>query len=272
MTLLSKLANVARAASGRPGPRFLRVKEAFYLTPNMIRIVFSGPELAGFPEGCDGGNCKLMLPEPEETYEGFSTRLKSGPPPVRRTYTVRKYDAAQQELTIDFVAHGDEGPASRWAIAAKPGAFLGFMGPSAPKVTRFDADWYLVAADPSAIPVAAAALEAMPRDAKGIAIFEVTSAADRQNIDMPDGIEAHWLIHPDPHVPSDAQERLIRTMEWPEGRVQTCIAGESGVIRALRGFLANEKHIAREDMYISGYWKIGLIEDEHQKSKRAEQN
>ncbi len=271
MAILSKLAQAARQAVGRPGPRLLTVKEAFFLTPNMIRVVFAGPELQGFPEGREGGNCKLMIPEPEETRESFATRLQNGPPPAKRTYTVRRFDSDRQELSIDFVAHGDEGPASRWAIAAKPGAFLGFAGPSTPKVASFNADWYLVAADPSAIPVAAAALEAMPRDARGIAIFEVTSEADRQDIDMPEGIEVHWLVQPDPHVPSTAQEEFVRSMDWPTGRVQTCIAGESGVIRALRGFLANEKQVPRADTYISGYWKIGLVEDEHQKAKRAEQ-
>lgn len=153
---------------------------------------------------------------------------------------------------------------------AKPGDFLGFAGPSAPKITRFDADWYLVAADPSALPIAAATLEAMPRDAKGIAIFEITSEEDRQEIDAPEGIVMHWFVHPDPHQPSTAQETFIRQMDWPDGRVQTCVAGESGVIRALRAFLHQEQSIPRADTYISGYWKIGLVEDDHQKLKRAE--
>jgi len=108
----------------------------------------------------------------------------------------------------------------------------------------------------------------MPRNAKGVAIFEVTSIEDRQDIGIPDGIDVHWLVQPDPRVPSTAQEDLIRSLDWPAGRVQTCIAGESGVIRSLRGFLANEKQVPREDVYISGYWKIGLVEDEHQKAKR----
>lgn len=268
MTVFSKVADVARKVTGRPGPRLLVVHDAWYLTPNMIRVVFAGPELAGFPEGREGGNCKLMLPEEGEGKDSFAEQLKNGPPPVKRTYTVRKFDTATQELTIDFVAHGDEGPASRWASNAKLGSFLGFAGPSTPKVTDFEADWYLVAADPSAIPLAAAALEAMPRDAKGVAIFEVTSAEDRQNIDMPKGIDVHWLVQPDPHAPSSAQENLIRSLDWPTGRVQTCIAGESGVIKSLRWFLANEKQVPRDDTYISGYWKIGLIEDEHQQAKR----
>ncbi|MFK7751092.1 MAG: siderophore-interacting protein [Sedimentitalea sp.] len=270
MTVLAKVKKAPDAVSRRPGARVLVVKEAWYLTPNMIRVTFAGPELAGFPEGREGGNCKLMFPDPDETKQRFGQRLSGGPAPVKRTYTVRKFDADTQELSIDFVAHGDNGPASRWASHAKPGDFLGFAGPSTPKLAHFDADWYLVAADPSAIPVAAAALEAMPRDAKGIAIFEVTSQADRQEIDMPAGIQAHWVVHPDPLTASDAQETFVRALDWPEGRVQTCIAGESGVIRALRGFLANDKKIPRADTYISGYWKIGLIEDEHQMMKRAE--
>lgn len=268
--VLNTLKGVLRQATGRSGPRVLQVKDAFHLTPHMIRVIFAGPELVGFPEGRDGGNCKLLLPEVDETLEAFKSRLSNGPAPIKRTYTVRSYDAASGELAIDFVDHGDTGPASRWARAAKVGSFLGFGGPSTPKVTHFEADWYLVAADPSAIPVAAAALEAMPRDAKGVAIFEVPTIEDRQDIDMPEGINVHWLIQPDPHVASIAQEDLIRSIDWPEGRVQTCIAGESGVIKSLRAFLAQEKEVPRADTYISGYWKIGLVEDEHQQLKRAE--
>lgn len=251
-------------------PRVLSVKDAWYLTPNMIRVVFAGPELDGFPSGRDGGNCKLLIPNAGESKAQFIQRLQNGPPPIKRTYTVRKFDEALQELSIDFVAHGDEGPASRWASHAKAGDFLAFMGPSPAKVTEFNADWYLVAADPSAIPVAAVALEAMPRDAKGVAVLEITAPEDRQDIDAPKGIEVHWLIHPDPQTPSTAQVNFIKSMPWPEGRVQTCIAGESSVIRALRDFLANDKQVPRADTYISGYWKIGLIEDQHQQAKRDE--
>lgn len=268
MTLTSKVAQAARKRTERPVPRVLVVKDVWHLTPNMIRVVFAGPELDGFPSGRDGGNCKLMIPENGETKEHFVERLSSGPPPVRRTYTVRKFDAFTQELSIDFVAHGDEGPASRWASSVRAGGFLGFAGPSEPKFIDFDADWYLVAADPSAIPVAAVALEAMPRGAKGVAIFEITSALDQQEIDAPAGIEIHWLVHSDPHKASTRQEDLIKAIEWPQGRVKTCIAGESAVIRSLRDFLINEKQVPREDTYISGYWKIGLIEDQHQKAKR----
>ena len=270
MVSLTELKAPPRRDRPKKAPRLLRVKEAFRLTPNMIRVIFAGPELQDFPTGREGGNCKLMIPEAEETLEKFGARLVDGPAPVRRTYTVRSFDDAKKELAIDFVAHGDEGPASGWAERAKPGAFLGFAGPSGPKVTYFEADWYLVAADLSALPMAAATLEAMPRDAKGVALFEITSEADKQALSVPDGVQLHWLIHPDLHRASDAQERAIRAMAWPEGRVQTCIAGEGGVIKALRRYLFEERRLSKSDVYISGYWQIGLIEDEHQALKRAE--
>jgi NADPH-dependent ferric siderophore reductase len=122
----------------------------------------------------------------------------------------------------------------------------------------------------SALPVAAATLEAMPRDARGLAIFEILSEADRYPIDAPEGIVQHWLVERDPTVGADLQERLIRAIDWPAGRVQTCIAGESGTIKALRHYLHREMGVDRGDTYISGYWKLGLIEDEHQTMKRRE--
>ncbi|MFV0475692.1 MAG: siderophore-interacting protein [Pikeienuella sp.] len=254
----------------RPLPRILTVKQALRLTPNMIRVTFSGPELDGFPEGREGANCKIMLPEPEESREGFAARMADGPAPARRTYTVRAYRPESREMDIDFVDHGDNGPASAWAIRARPGGFLGFAGPGPVKVAHWEADFYLCAADMSAIPVVAAALEAMPRDARGLAIFEITSEEDRQEIDAPEGVELRWLVHADPHRPSEAQIDAVRAMDWPAGRVQTCVAGEHSAIRALREHLLLERGIDRKDAYISGYWKIGLVEDEHQAFKKSD--
>ncbi|MEO1557904.1 MAG: siderophore-interacting protein [Pseudomonadota bacterium] len=260
MSMLSGIKKTLRTATGRPGPRLLTDKDAWRLTPNMIRVAIASPALEDFATGREGGNCKLLLPEPGETRDGFDARLRDGPTPVRRTYTVRVYRPETRELDIDFVAHGDNGPASRWASHAKAGDFLGFMEPSAPKGTDFLANWYLVAADPSDIPVAAVTLDATPRDAKGIALFEVTAIEDKQSIDAPVDVDVHWLIKPHPTTSSPQQEDFLRAFDWLEGRVQTCIAGESRVIRSLRAMLHQERRIPCEDTYISGYWKIGLVE------------
>jgi NADPH-dependent ferric siderophore reductase len=113
-------------------------------------------------------------------------------------------------------------------------------------------------------------LEAMPADAKGTAIFEIMQAEDKQDFRIPAGIECHWIVNSDPHVASDVIPNMVKDMDWPEGRVQTCIAGESGMIKILRQELLVARGLPKEDCYISGYWKIGLIEDEHQQMKRAE--
>ncbi|MGD1883905.1 MAG: siderophore-interacting protein [Paracoccaceae bacterium] len=248
----------------------LTVRQAVRLTPNMIRVTFTSPELAELSPDCAGGHCKIMLPDPGQSAEEFSNGYGDGKKPVTRTYTIRHARPEACELDIDFVAHGDEGPASAWAEYAKPGDVLGFAGPGSPKLTAQDADFYLIAADMSALPVAAASLEALPKEARGVAIFEITTEADRQIIDAPEGIDQHWLIHRNPHQSSNAQVARIEGLDFPKGRICTMIAGETGVVRSLRVFLRGEKALSRRDVYASGYWRIGLAEDAHQKVKREE--
>ena len=44
----------------------------------MIRVVFGGPKLNGFPPGREGGSCKLMIREMHETKDAFIARLEDG--------------------------------------------------------------------------------------------------------------------------------------------------------------------------------------------------
>lgn len=255
----------------KPAPRILTVKKTQYISPNMIRVTLTGPELHDFPEGHEGANCKILIPELGQTKDAFATQIGGGQKPVTRTYTIRHYRKELSEVDIDFVVHGDHGPACSWASNAKPGGFLGVRGPGSPaKVTYFEADFYILAADMSALPVVSATLETMPENAKGIAIFEILSEDDKQKLTAPEGIEQHWIVHSDPDNISSKQLDKLKQLDWPEGRIQTCIAGESNAIKDIRHFLLREKKLPNEDVYISGYWKIGLIEDQHQKIKRLE--
>jgi len=236
----------------------------------MIRVTLTDDDLDDIAEGCEGANCKLMIPAPGQSRAAFLDQLANGPRPTTRTYTVRHFRKALSEIDIDFVAHGDNCPASAWAEQSRAGDFIGFAGPGPVKLTSFHADWYLLAADLSALPVVAATLEAMPKSARGIAFFEVPDEADRQKIAAPPGIVQHWIVTPPGDLPSLLHERLIRSFDWPAGCVQTCIAGESSVIKSLRQHINVERMVPREDTYISGYWMRGLVEDEHQTMKRQE--
>lgn len=254
----------------RPSPRVLTVGGAKYISPNMIRITFSGPEIAQMQDGCEGAYCKLFLPALGQTRADFTRALEDGPRPDVRTYTVRHMRASQGEMDIDFVEHGDNGPASAWALNAKAGSFCGFAGPNPLKRAEFDADNYIIVADMSALPLAAATLEALPRDATGVAFFEIEHEDDKQIIDAPTGILINWLVSENASCPGSVVVGAVRTLDWPEGRIQTCVAGESSMVKSLRQFLNVEKGLPREDTYISGYWKYGLVEDEHKKFKRSE--
>lgn len=255
-------------APTKRGKNILFVQKVVRITPNMIRVTLIGEHLRTVGKQHEGGNCKLILPEANTSIDDFTARLdEKGAFPVR-TYTVRHARRRQKEIDIDFVSHGDSGPGSRWAESAKVGSFLGFMGPSMAKVTRFDAQWYFLAADLSALPMVAATIEAMPADAQGVAIIEVPSLLDQQEIESPKNIDIHWVVHADRLEYSLAQARFAQAIEWPECRVQVCVAGESNTIKSLKKILLNEKGVAKSDSYISGYWKIGLIEPEHQQFKK----
>lgn len=256
------------APKRRPQPKILDVSRIEQLSANMRRVVVSGVELADWPVGKNGGNIKLLIPDPNWSRAEFRSRIENGPRPIVRTYTARRYDAASNELWIDFVVHDGGGPASNWAATAQVGAMLGVAGPSGTKLTTTDADWYLICADMSAMPAAEAALESLPRDARGQILFEVQSEDDLRTIERPEGMLLDWLIHPHPHSHSSRQMDAAKRIDWPAGRVAAFVAGESSVIRAFRAWLLTERELPKQDVYVSGYWKIGLIEDEHQKEKR----
>ena len=122
-----------------------------WVTPHLVRVVLGGPGLAGFGAGeFTDHYVKLLLPDPAT---GAT---------IRRTYTVRRWDAAAGELWIDFVHHGDEGLAGPWAAAAQPGDEIAFNGPGGEYTPDPTADWHLFVGDASALPAISASLERVP--------------------------------------------------------------------------------------------------------------
>jgi NADPH-dependent ferric siderophore reductase len=254
----------------KPAPRVMHVSAKQWITPNMIRVTCAADWIKTLDQGIEGAHFKLFLPQHGQAEDAFLEQLVAGPRPTVRTYTIRHIRTALGEIDVDFVDHGDSGPASAWARRCSIGDVAGFAGPGPVKLKTFHADFYVVAADMSALPVAAATLEAMPRNAKGVAYLEITSNADRQSIDAPHAIEINWLIHASPHQTPTQSVALIAELSKFEGTVQTCIAGESGMAKALREEIVNQRGVPKTDTYISGYWKIGMHEDAHQQVKRDE--
>jgi len=268
---MDKMSSHKPANNGRR-TRMAEVVRSRRLTPGMHRVTFGGEDMADFPAGQESAHIKLILPEPGQDRHEFESLIAEGNAKSfrRRTYTVRHHRPADNEMDVDFVVHEGGGPACDWALAAQPGSFLAMGGPGPKKAPHPAADWYLFGADLSAFPAAAAALEDLPADAVGKAIFEIPSEDDRQALDAPKEIDIHWHVHSDSHRISERQLAFFRDLEWPAGNAGVFAAGEGHAVKMLREHLLNERGMDKREMYLSSYWIIGLAEDEHQVQKRAE--
>jgi NADPH-dependent ferric siderophore reductase len=127
--------------------------------------------------------------------------------PAMRTYTIRHLRADQAEVDIDFVLHGETGPASRWALRAQPGEPMQILAPdsrySASEAGGFE--WkppqllrrLLLVADSTALPAAMGILDelAVLADPPPAQVFlEVDSAADMLAVPDWPGLSVQWLI------------------------------------------------------------------------------
>jgi NADPH-dependent ferric siderophore reductase len=253
-------------------PHSAQVIRTERLTPHMQRVVLGGAGLAEFsPDTCTDHYVKLLFPAGGATYpEPFDMeRIRAEFPreqwPVTRTYTVRAWNPEHLELTLDFVIHGDEGLAGPWATRVQPGETVRFMGPGGAYAPDAGADWHLLAGDESALPAIARALESLPEGATAHAFVVVSGPEEEQKIDS--DIEVVWLHRGDRPV-GEALVEAVRALEFPEGRVHAFVHGEAAFVKDLRGLLRVELAIPREDLSISGYWRLGHNEDGWQASKR----
>ncbi|OIJ92434.1 siderophore-interacting protein [Streptomyces colonosanans] len=249
-----------------------RVVRTERLTPHMQRVVLGGEGLAGFAaDTCTDHYVKLLFPAAGAVYpEPFDLqRIREEFPreqwPVTRTYTVRAWDPVHRELTLDFVIHGDEGLAGPWAVRVQPGETVRFMGPGGAYAPDTSADWHLLAGDESALPAIAAALEALPAGAAARAFIEVAGPQEEQKIVS--DVEPVWL-HRGSRPVGEALVEAVRALEFPDGRVHAFVHGEAGFVKELRRLLRVERQIPREDLSLSGYWRLGHNEDGWQASKR----
>ncbi len=261
----------------RPGRRPRRLHSAQVvrterLTPHVQRVVFGGEGLAGFAaDTCTDHYVKLLFPpvggvtypEPFDL-QSIQEELPREQWPVIRTYTVRRWDVEHRELTLDFVIHGDEGLAGPWAVRVQPGETLRFLGPGGVYAPDLGADWHLLAGDESALPAISCALEALPRGARAYAFVEVSGPEEEQKIDS--DVEVVWL-HRGARPHGEALVEAVRDLEFPAGRVHAFVHGEAHCVKRLRHLLRLERHVARQDLSISGYWRRGHNEDGWQASK-----
>ena len=270
------------------------------LTPHMVRLTVTGDDLDRCGDTLLDQRIKLAFGSPESLAsipdgEDWYAACKSAEPPVVvRTYTIAGLRPQVREMDIDFVSHGTEGPASRFALEAELGTQLLVAAPdrdveghdAVGLAWRPGADRVLLVGDETALPAMVNILQSLPEEASGDAIVEVPSPEDAQNIAAPDGVRLHWCprdsagpgaavlpalaevlavqtaLAPDDADPADADPTA--PLLWEEAaddedtdsHFRAWNAGEAGWVKQTRKLLS-EAGVPRERSSFMGYWRAG---------------
>ncbi|MEU5367806.1 siderophore-interacting protein [Streptomyces sp. NPDC005951] len=254
------------------------------LGPSILRITLGGPGSGGFRGGGRDQSLSLLLPRPGQreavvpaagggTWHERWRALPEGERAVLRSYAVRAERPrpdGSTEVDVDFVLHGDGGPASRWARTAAPGDRITVAGPAAADNTavRFrppaDTDWVLIRADETALPAAAAVLEWLPAGLQARVWLEVPCTEDRQALNTAAKARIRWLVR---NERAACGVEAVRAAELPAGTPYAWIAGEASGVRALRHHLVRERGFAPERVTSTTYWTRGPSEERARKAR-----
>ncbi|MGH8909276.1 MAG: siderophore-interacting protein [Egibacteraceae bacterium] len=265
------------------------VVRAQRVTPHVVRVSFGGDDLTGFARELPDQYVKLFFPLSGQTVPavpvltdddvaGWYQRYLAMPDdirPVMRTLTVRRHRAETGEVDVDFVLHGDGGPASRWAMRAQPGDQVGILTAQGLYLPPDTAQWQLIAGDETALPAIGAIgaiVESMPPTTRALVFVEVAGGAGEQPLDTPEDVQLRWVHRGAiPAGRSDALLDAVRGATFPEGPHYAWIAGEARAVRVLRRHLVNDRGFDKAAITFTGYWRLGKTEVEEYTPEELEE-
>ncbi|MBM7773067.1 NADPH-dependent ferric siderophore reductase [Actinokineospora baliensis] len=262
-----------RGPAGRESlrPYRLTVARTTAVTPHTVRITLTGADLAHYTAVGPEPRCKVLLP-PAPGAEvvvpdavPFWDAMRAIPEhsrPIVRTYTVRAARPEQHELDIDFVLHGDTGPASRWAAAAREGDVIGLYGFLSSFDPPADTSGYLLVGDETALPAICGIAASLPAGVPARVLVEVESAAEEQPVDSSADLSVTWLHRDGAEAGTGTRLADAVRAEPVDPRTYAWVAGESSAVQAVRATLVLERDLTKQRVYFSGYWRRGHAEDE----------
>lgn len=201
----------------RPSYRLFDIilRQRIDISPSLTRFVFTGPEVQHMQTQAPDQRVKLLFPgadgQPPQLplEDNWHQTLRNQDPaskPPMRTYTIRALRRERAEVEVEFVLHGETGPASRWATHAQPGDRLQMVAPYA----DYPGDpggyeWQppagirhvLLIGDETALPAIAGILEQLadqPQPPQVQAFIEVPQAGDLLAIRQPANAQVNWLV------------------------------------------------------------------------------
>ena len=265
-------------ARTRPAPLVGEVVRTEQLAETMVRVVVGGPGLAAFEPSphadsyvkvvfLPAGTARPLREDGRLDLDAVRASLPPEQQPRQRSYTVRAWDPVARELTLDFVVHGDEGIAGPWSAGAQPGDEVLLVGPGGAWSPDPAAASHLDAGDASALPAIAVALERLPADAVGHAVIEVHDAQDQIPLTFPPGVHVHW-VHQGIGVAGLALVDAVTALPEMPAPVSAFVHGEAGVVRELRKHVRVDRGITRDQLSVSGYWRLGADDEGWRATKR----
>lgn len=214
-TLTRNLRKLAQAEKPTAYRLFeLELKQRIQLSPSMARLVFTGPDVRSMRTLAPDQRVKLLIPANagqlpalpgNGDWRAALRNLPEAQRPAMRTYTIRNLRSAQGEVDVDFVLHGETGPASAWATHAQPGDRLQMAAPNA--LFAQDCGGYewqppagmrqvLLIGDETALPAIAGILEELAQlsvPPQVQAYIEVPHSTDQVDLAHPAGAQLVWL-------------------------------------------------------------------------------
>lgn len=249
--------------------RRLRVASVEPLTPRMRRVVLAGPDLADFTSLAPEDHVKLFFPRPGEAHAdlplvgplGMVANRLGGRKLQGRDYTPHGFDAARQELSIDFFLHDGEGVASSWVARAKTGDELGVLGPRGSYVTSERFGEYLLVGDETALPEIEGRLRVLEAGSRALVVLVASSELERRALTSPAHLDVRWIFRN-----GRVGAELVRTVA---DRVQSSfagfawLAGEAEEVRGVYDLLVRARGVERRRIHASGHWKQGVENHDH---------
>ena len=282
-----------RSVRHQPVLRHVSVSAVRRVTARIVRVTLAGPELDGFVALGPADHIKVFLPDPVtgepvtpapgpapltigsargsgapgSVVPGAGGAPRPAPAVVSRDYTPLAYRPAdgvgRPELDVDFVVHGDEGPASAWAGKAGPGDRLAIAGPRGSRLVPEGIDELLLVVDETAFPAASRWLRLAPPQVPVTLILDVADRDARAYFDGVPGADQASFVVAYRGGDGGELERAVRGLSPFGAGTYIFLAGEATGLVPLRRYLRRELGLPPEQMWASGYWKRGVAALDH---------
>ncbi|MGW8566024.1 siderophore-interacting protein [Isoptericola sp. NPDC055881] len=260
-------------------PRRVRVHAVRELSGSLRRTTFR--DVDGADPAAPSSLAALRAPGPEDHVKVFlpdpatgalhaptlaadgGLQRPAGVVSISRDLTVRATRTVDgvAEVDVDWVLHGDEGPASAWAARATPGDEVVLAGPRGSAGVPEGIARLTLVGDETGLPALARWAAAVEPGVPVTAIVEIGDDVDEAHVeDELDGAAVEILYRTDGPGQLVEAVRSLGALGPDELFVGL---GEAGDLVPVRRHLRRELGLPAEQVLVSGYWRRGVVNLDH---------